>query len=416
MVAATSSAAPNRPRIIIHGGAGNLTRSNLPPALWASYRESLIAILQNTHDLLTSGASALDAVTAAVVALEDNPLYNASRGAVFTRAGTIELEASVMVSHGYRKRGCGVFLLNHVKHPILLAKEMLVRGDEEGDGGGAYGHVQLSGAQAESLAEKWGLEMVDPAYFWTKRRWEDHLRGLEREKKGSGDPSWDQVEFVPQGTVGAVALDKWGTLCVATSTGGLTNKLPGRLGDTPTLGAGFWAGEWNGEARRAGPEMYRQPQPWWRELVEGLRTLLGRCSPLVNHKAHYDPLSADEKTESHRTRGVALSGTGNGDSFLKLSACHTVGMLARFCPRPQDTLQWAVTRIAGPNGDMQLSAGSRWKKTGEGQAGIIGIDVVRDDRGCFDGKVVADFNCGGLLRAWIDDGGKTKCMVFREEY
>jgi len=170
-------------------------------------------------------------------------------------------------------------LLSRVKNPIKLAREMLIRGDEIG-GGGAQGHSQLSGEEAERLAREWGCEMVDPEYFWTRRRWEEHLRGLERENEGKGkdvaviaefhdpfpcdgrrgkerdekekdgNPHWNGKEYLPQGTVGAVVLDRYGTICVATSTGGLTNKLPGRIGDTPTLGAGFWAEEWVEEYHR----------------------------------------------------------------------------------------------------------------------------------------------------------------------
>ena len=268
------------PRIIIHGGAGNITRRNLPEASRLLYRDALLDTVRHANSLLSSpGATALDVATFAVTLLENNPLFNAGRGAVFTTAGTHELEASVMVSRGYRKRGVGVMNVTKAKNPIQLAREMLMRGELK-DGGGAQGHSQLQGQICNDLTERWGLETVKPSYFWTKRRWDEHRKGLgkecddetyqkhkrradkkvEEEDEALDMPEtrcedadtaievdelgWDGKEYLPQGTVGAVVLDDSGALCVATSTGGLTNKLAGRIGDTPTLGAGFWAEEW----------------------------------------------------------------------------------------------------------------------------------------------------------------------------
>jgi L-asparaginase len=252
---------PVTPRIIIHGGAGNITRDNLPPKSYSAYRESLLSILSRAEDKLrVPGAAALDVATFAVSLLEENPLFNAGRGAVYTTNGTHELEASVMVSKGYIKRGCGVMKVTKAKSPIKLAREMLVRGELQ-NGGGAQGHCQLEGETCDRLNAEWGLEMARPSYFWTRRRWDEHRRGLglshddatyDKHKReadqgcadalvddgydGLQDPHWDGKEYLPQGTVGAVVLDSSGTVCAATSTGGLTNKLPGRIGDTPTLG------------------------------------------------------------------------------------------------------------------------------------------------------------------------------------
>jgi len=276
------------PRIILHGGAGNISRDNLPPERLDQYKTSLTNVLKEAREMLgKSHTTALDVAVAAATMLEDDPLFNCGKGAVFTRAGTIELEASVMVSNGHWKRGVGCSLLMHVKNPIKLAREMLVRG-EGADGGGAYGHCQLSGQELEDLAEDWNLDLVKEDYFWTKRRWDEHRRGLEKEAeeakktrehrcrgqggrlwcgqcwrknardegagttekdmdRGKYGPGWDGHEYLPQGTVGVVVLDRFGTIAVATSTGGLTNKLPGRIGDTPSLGAGFWAEEWEEE-------------------------------------------------------------------------------------------------------------------------------------------------------------------------
>ncbi|KAG8423434.1 hypothetical protein J3458_000333 [Metarhizium acridum] len=208
--------------------------------------------------------SALDVACYAVRLLEDNPLFNSGHGAVFTRDGVNELEASVMVSRGRKKRGVGVMGLRHVRNPILLAKGMLEHGDQDLGSGGqasscaaatdhrgrrldvpsAQGHTQVWGPAAEELARRYGLDMVDPGYFFTQQRWEEHVRALERERRGLGQGTWSAEEHLPQGTCGAVALDEDGIVCAATSTGGMTNKLTGRIGDTPVVGAGFWAEEW----------------------------------------------------------------------------------------------------------------------------------------------------------------------------
>lgn len=244
------------PRVIIHGGAGNIKRSNLTPEAYEAHRAVLLSILDSSYALLLQpGATALDVATHAVALLEDNPMFNAGHGGIFTTAGTHELEASVMVSRGYRKRGVGIMQVNRVKNPIKLAREMLMRG-EEVNGGGAGMHCQLAGDTVHQLARKWGLEMVDPSYYWTKKRWDEHRRGLgkstsdetyRRKRReaddasyssseedfvyaGANEPSWDGKEYLPQGTVGCVVLDSMGTLCTATSTGGYTNKLPGRIG------------------------------------------------------------------------------------------------------------------------------------------------------------------------------------------
>ena len=157
-----------QPRVIIHGGAGNIKPENLPPKSYDAYKTSILEVLTKAYTLLRApDATALDVAVYAVSLLEDDPLFNCGKGAVFTRAGTNELEASVMVSNGYRKRGVGCMLLEHVKNPIKLAREMLVKGEKD-DGGGAGQHSQLSGAEIEELAASWGLEMVDQKYFFTQ--------------------------------------------------------------------------------------------------------------------------------------------------------------------------------------------------------------------------------------------------------
>ncbi|TKA66834.1 hypothetical protein B0A49_07316 [Cryomyces minteri] len=357
----------------------------------------------------------------AVTLLEDNPRFNAGKGAVFTRDGANELESSIMVSNGYRKRGVGCMMLRHVRNPIKLAREMLTR--EEENGGGTQGHCQLSGEPLEHLAEAWGLELVSPDYFWTKKRWDEHMRGLaeeEQEQSSSKTPSIEEHEYLPQGTVGCVVLDSSGMLCVATSTGGLTNKLSGRIGDTPTLGAGFWAEEWIEESRST-PQMLYQPPTAASQLESisrgDLIGILAECLPalapyvstagqpqMYTYDNHYTP------TQGKQIRhAVAMSGTGNGDTFLRTNAVRTAAAISRFSPHA--SLASGVTQIAGPDGEMQRSASDRWGNTGEGEGGIIGIELVGQKA-----EVVWDFNCGGMFRAWVDDRGSEKFMVFKGEY
>lgn len=435
----SSKPTPIKPRIIIHGGAGNITRSNMPAAAYDAYRISLLSILSRANSKLSSPhATALDIATYAVSLLELDPLFNAGHGAVYTTAGTHELEASVMVSRGYRKRGVGVMKVRKTKSPIKLAREMLVRGELEG-GGGAQGHSQLEGETIDRLAEEWGLEMVKPSYFWTRKRWDEHRIGLglehgdetyERKKReadagaklwdGSseevqllgkeemsvGDIHWDGKEYLPQGTVGAVVLDSSGVLCVATSTGGLTNKLPGRIGDTPTLGAGFWAEQFHEEVRDT--SVASLPR-----YIASFTTAIRSCFPRRPIYTLLSPPSSQHGRSS--IRAVAMSGTGNGDSFLRINAVRTAAAIARYASLPRTSqhystsLQRAVQAVAGPHGQLQQSAGERWKKTGEGEGGIIGIELV-DGRG----KVVFDYNCGGMFHAWIDDDGEGKFELFQD--
>ena len=437
------------PRIIIHGGAGNITRENLPEPSRLDYRDALLNTVRNANSLLNSpGATALDVATFAVTLLENNPLFNAGHGAVYTTSGTHELEASVMVSRGYRKRGVGVMNVTKARNPIKLAREMLLRGELE-DGGGAQGHCQLQGKICDDLVEKWGLETAKLSYFWTRRRWDEHRKGLGKkcddetykkhkrriDNSAHGDGNllnsdetetedcgttveadgigWDGKEYLPQGTVGAVVLDSTGTLCVATSTGGLTNKLPGRIGDTPTIGAGFFAEEWM--------STYSIPiAPAVRQLQTplSLAALVSDCIPGLSG---YMPLPAPtpQKTKKVKSvRAVALSGTGNGDSFLRISAARTAAAMARFSSSSSGSttsshhpvsLQDAVTEVAGPGGMLQQTAEDRWRKTGEGEGGLIGIDFSNGK-----GEIVFDFNCGGMFHAWVDDDGRDRFQLYHQ--
>lgn len=438
-----------KPALILHGGAGNIERSRLPPELYEKYRASLLSYLRSTADLLNGnpdenrpGSNALDAAVHAVSLMEDDELFNCGRGSVFTTVGTVEMEASVMTCSltwtsdedtemGLRKRGAGVMMVRNVRYPVRLAKEVLLRDGRGETGDGQYGasmHCQLAGPHVEKLAREWGLEFKPDEWFWTKRRWEEHRRGLEeREVKAKIDydgglaPGGDasearQGDYLSQGTVGCVCLDKWGNLAVATSTGGLTNKFPGRIGDTPTLGAGFWAEAWDEEdgLRQDREQRYKD---------RAMRILALSTGQTLNNPG----------TTSCR-RAAALSGTGNGDAFLRTSAARTAAAISRFSTSPGSSskpvsLAEAVSLVAGPGGELARSPGP-------GTGGIVGIEAelernpylsggagdtaINTDSNLIQGKVVSDFNCGGLFRAWIeeDENGveRERMMVFKEEY
>ncbi|KAI0594716.1 nucleophile aminohydrolase [Biscogniauxia sp. FL1348] len=451
-----------KPRLIIHGGAGNISRKTMTQEKYAEYRTALLEIVSRTNQYMsnpkhtTSGTmSALDIATHAVMLLENNPLFNSGHGAVFTRDGINELEASVMVSRGFAKRGVGVTGLRRVRNPILLAKAMLEHGDadlrhnvhrldtatsssesgiqdgnqEEEEGQGerdvpsAQGHTLLHGATAEILARRYGLEFVEPAYFFTQKRWDEHVRALEREKdQGSATTAtWSADEYLPQGTCGAVALDAAGVVCAATSTGGMTNKLTGRIGDTPIVGAGFWAEEWTeagGSSSSWASSIKRYlsvPGPAV-ELSSSLRGLLADCLPTP---FMYTPLMSrrGEVSGLQTTRSVAFSGTGNGDSFLRISAVKSVAAAARWGRLPGAV---ALERIAGRGGELEKSAGDRWGRTGEGEGGMIGIEyaVTRDGSGqIVDARsaILQDHNCAGMFRAWINDNGEAEMRIWHPE-
>ncbi|KAF1993909.1 N-terminal nucleophile aminohydrolase [Amniculicola lignicola CBS 123094] len=417
------------PRIIIHGGAGNITRTSISRERYHEYQVSLQRILSSSATLLSKpGATALDVATFAVTLLENDPLYNSGKGAVFTRAGTNELECSVMVSNGYQKRGVGLMLLKHVKNPIKLARELLIKGEER-NGGGAQDHCQYSGEYVEGLAKEWGLDIVDEGYFWTKSKWEEHKRGLKEEKNqsekvagGSGEnkvdvmSDWEKENYIPLGTCGAVVLDSFGAICVATSTGGLTNKLPGRIGDTPTMGTGYWAEEWFESSPKSSTQMIYQPSPSTShismdKLSRGdISGLLGHCMPSISHSSSSGiGLSKSLLTErpSFIRHAVGLSGSGNGDSFIRMIAARTTAAKSRFA---STSLSDAITWMAGPGGELQKSAGDRWGKVHEGIGGIIGIELVGTKS-----AVLCDYNCGGMFRAWTDKEGKQRCLIFRED-
>ena len=224
--------------IVIHGGAGTILKANMDDETEAAYRAKLEEALRAGHGVLEQGGAALDAVIAAVQVMEDSELFNAGKGAVFTSEGTNELDAAIM-DGGTRNSGA-VAGVKRVKSPIALARIVM----EESP------HVMMIGDGAETYAANNGLEMVENSYFYTERRYRSLQRALEREAESSSSLPYDaSVEYdLPLspngdkfGTVGAVALDARGNIAAGTSTGGMTNKKFGRVGDVPVIGAGTYA-------------------------------------------------------------------------------------------------------------------------------------------------------------------------------
>jgi beta-aspartyl-peptidase (threonine type) len=208
--------------IAIHGGAGAVPRQSLSAQRERQYRDGLAAALDAGYAILEKGGSSLDAVTAAVHTLEDDPLFNSGRGAALTRDGAAELDAAVM--EGRQLRAGAVAAVRHVRNPIELARRVMEKSR----------HVLLVGSGAEEFALEEGLPLVPNAWFRTEER------RAQLESERSGRPVSDLIPS-SQGTVGAVAIDAAGDLAAATSTGGMTNKRQGRVGDSPIIGAGTYA-------------------------------------------------------------------------------------------------------------------------------------------------------------------------------
>jgi beta-aspartyl-peptidase (threonine type) len=200
--------------LVLHGGAGAMNFENLPPPEQEKYRLTLDSALNIGLAILEAGASSMDAVESVIRYMEDNPLFNAGRGAVFTAEGKNELDASIM--DGGTLMAGAVAGVTDIRHPISAARAVMEKTP----------HVMLAGEGASVFAREQGLEMVDPSFFFTPWR----FKALEKARERDG-----------HGTVGCVALDEQGNLCAGTSTGGITNKMYGRIGDSPIIGAGTYA-------------------------------------------------------------------------------------------------------------------------------------------------------------------------------
>ncbi len=225
MTAVPAEAGP-RFALVIHGGAGTIRQAGLTAELAAAYHAGLRAALTAGQRVLADDGSALDAVTEAVAALEDNPLFNAGRGAVFTSAGRMEMDAAVMDGRdGSAGAVAGVL---GPRNPVRAARAVMEHSAA----------VLLAGQGALDFCRAAGVAFEPRSYFYSERRWAALQKELDRRSAGGPD---DRDDADRHGTVGAVALDTAGNLAAATSTGGMTGKMPGRIGDTPVIGAGTWA-------------------------------------------------------------------------------------------------------------------------------------------------------------------------------
>ena len=201
--------------LVIHGGAGTILKTNMTLEKEQAYLDKLSEALTIGSTILKEGGTSLDAVTKTIMVMEDSPLFNAGKGAVFTAEGVNEMDASIM--DGRDLNAGAIAGVRYIKNPILAAKMVM----EETN------HVLLVGEGADDIARNKGLEIVDSSYFFTESRWNSFLKVKDKADK--------------HGTVGAVALDKYGNLAAATSTGGMTYKMKGRVGDSPIIGAGTYA-------------------------------------------------------------------------------------------------------------------------------------------------------------------------------
>ncbi|KAG6878544.1 hypothetical protein C0993_004442 [Termitomyces sp. T159_Od127] len=332
--------------LVVHGGAGIMSREGSTPAQRAAYKAGLRDALVAGYNILHNGGEAMDAVVAAASIMEaakapyststaKSLIAQRTLGLVLTPAfvSQNELEASLMLSKPPAsashpaippsRRGLGATLLTRTRNPSQLVRALYLAPS-------AAPHVFLSGAAAESLGESLGVHLVDPSYFFTERRWREHRRGLglpedplpEHRVSADADavqpmPALDQL---PAGTVGAVALDGRGCIAVLTSTGGRTNKLVGRIGDTPSMGSGYWAEQWS------------SPQGnWFQKLTEGV------------FNSQQGP------------RAVGVSGTGDGDYFIRLNTAVTIARRIQYLHEPLEAAaQTAVEdlRVEGGSGGV----------------------------------------------------------------
>ncbi|MEJ7699585.1 MAG: isoaspartyl peptidase/L-asparaginase [Pyrinomonadaceae bacterium] len=347
---------PQNPRLgfVIHGGAGVIRRGSLTPEREKAFRAALEEALLAGYKILQSGQPSMDAVETAIKILEDNPMFNAGKGAVFTNEGKNELDASVM--DGKTLMAGAVAGLRHVKNPIMLARAVMEKSP----------HVMMVGDGAEKFAKEQNIELVPEKYFFTQERWDSLQRILKEEKskaqeqkpkvqnskskvqgtkfKVQSSNTENQTPYTPFltphaqlpvnkfGTVGAVALDKNGNLAAGTSTGGMTNKRFGRVGDAPIIGAGTFA----------------------------------------------------------NNDSCAVSATGWGEYFIRLGVARDISALMEYRALPvQQAADMVMNKV----------------KTLGGDGGVIAIDKF--------GNIGISFNSEGMYRAYIDVNGKPVVEIYK---
>ena len=322
--------------IVVHGGAGVIERATMKPETEAAYRASMKQATEAGAKVLDAGGSAVDAIEATIHILEDDPLFNAGRGAVFAADGRNELDAAIM--DGATLRAGAVAGVTRTRHPISLARAVMDKSP----------HVMLIAAGADAFAAQVGLEQVDPSFFFTERRWQQLVKELKKQNKpiparpagAPPEPAPPVSAIEPQdahkyGTVGVVALDKQGNIAAGTSTGGTTAKQWGRVGDSPIIGAGTYASN----------------------------------------------------------QSCAVSGTGTGEYFIRLTVAREVCDLVRFkAMKLQDAVDHVIHKELE---DLK------------GDGGVIAIAP--------DGQMAWSFNTSGMYRARLAEGGTIQIGVYSDE-
>jgi beta-aspartyl-peptidase (threonine type) len=310
--------------LAIHGGAGALPRTEMTPERSQDFHRALHEALQTGQRVLAAGGSALDAVEATVIWLEDCPLFNAGRGSAFTREGANEMEASIM--DGASRRAGAAMLLRRVRNPAQLARRVMENTP----------HLALAGEAAERFAVEQGLKLEPVEYFFTQERYEAMLRLRRTGQTALSEDVVVKMKATEQdgsGTVGAVALDQHGNLAASTSSGGTTNKYAGRVGQAAIVGAGVYA----------------------------------------------------------YNRTCAISCTGFGEAFMRLSAAHEVSALMEH--RGLELAE-ATATVIGRLPEVQ------------GRGGMIGVDGL--------GRVALPYNTEGMYRGWIGPDGLANTAIYAE--
>lgn len=336
---AQQPAATHKWEIVIHGGAGDIERAALGPKGDAAYRAELQKAIDAGAKVLASGGTAMDAVEATLRFFDDNPLFNAARGAVFTSAGRNEMDAAIM--DGATLRAGSVADSTTARYPITLARTVMEKSP----------YVMMVGPGADRFGAEHGLQQEPPSYFFTESRWQSLVKQLKKEGKPipprpAGVPpepgATVPVAFYDEGsdshgygTTGAVALDEHGNIAAGTSTGGMQGKLPGRVGDSPIIGAGTYASN----------------------------------------------------------QSCAVSGTGEGEYFIRLNVAREVCDLVRFKGmKLQDAADEVIHQeVEGLHGE----------------GGVIAITP--------DGQMAWSFNTPGMFRARLMEGGKVEVGLYKDE-
>jgi L-asparaginase / beta-aspartyl-peptidase len=332
----TAAAGQHKWAVVLHGGAGVIERSSMTPQAEKEYREGLKAALDAAAGVLNKGGSSLDAVEAAIKILEDDPNFNAGRGAVFAADGTNQLDSAIM--DGKTQMAGAVADVQKTRHPISLARAVMEKSP----------HVFLVGPGADAFAAHVGLEQVPPSFFFTERRWQGLVEELKKQglpvpPRPAGAPAapgkplafFETPDAHKWGTVGVVALDRSGNVAAGTSTGGLTAKHWNRVGDTPVIGAGTYASN----------------------------------------------------------QSCAVSGTGTGEFFIRLTVARTICALVQYKGMP---LQAAADEVI----QKQLTAL-------QGDGGIIALTP--------DGQMAWSFNTPGMFRARLAEGGTMQMGIYKDE-